>query len=57
MAYTETADGLIKKVAKNHQYLGVNNSIEALYREKWQQARAAYYDYATLALQFVDKRW
>jgi glycine/D-amino acid oxidase-like deaminating enzyme len=31
--------------------------IEALYREKWQQARAAYYDYATLALQFVDKRW
>ena len=31
--------------------------IEALYREKWRQERAAYYDYATLALQFVDKRW
>jgi len=31
--------------------------IEALYREKWRQSRAGYYDYGTLALQLVDKRW
>lgn len=30
--------------------------IEALYREKWSRQRAAYYSYATLALQLVDKR-
>lgn len=30
--------------------------IEALYREKWSSARAAFYNYATLALQFVDRR-
>jgi glycine/D-amino acid oxidase-like deaminating enzyme len=30
--------------------------IEALYREKWSTARAAYYSYGTLALQFVDRR-
>lgn len=31
--------------------------IEALYREKWRRPRAAYYDYGTLALQFIDNRW
>jgi glycine/D-amino acid oxidase-like deaminating enzyme len=31
--------------------------IEALYREKWQGVRAAYYDYGTLALQFCSNRW
>ncbi len=31
--------------------------IEALYREKWRRPRAAYYDYGTLALQFVGHRW
>ena len=31
--------------------------IEALYREKWRTLRAAAYDYSTLALQFVDRRW
>ena len=31
--------------------------IEALYREKWRRPRAAYYDYGTLALQFVHNRW
>ncbi len=31
--------------------------IETLYREKWRRPRAAYYDYGTLALQFVDNRW
>jgi glycine/D-amino acid oxidase-like deaminating enzyme len=31
--------------------------IEALYREKWRRSRACYYDYGTLALQFVDNRW
>lgn len=31
--------------------------IEALYREKWRTPRAAYYDYGTLALQFVDSRF
>jgi glycine/D-amino acid oxidase-like deaminating enzyme len=30
--------------------------IEALYREKWSGARAAYYNYGTLALQFIDRR-
>jgi len=34
VVYTNTKDGLIKKVAKNHQYLGVNNAIEALYKAK-----------------------
>lgn len=31
--------------------------IEALYREKWRGARAAYFDYGTLALQFFGHRW
>ena len=31
--------------------------IEALYREKWRRSRATYYDYGTLALQFIDNRW
>jgi glycine/D-amino acid oxidase-like deaminating enzyme len=31
--------------------------IQALYREKWRRARAAYYDYGTLALQFFGNRW
>lgn len=31
--------------------------IEALYPEKWRALRAAAYDYSTLALQFVDRRW
>ena len=31
--------------------------IETLYREKWRRPRAAYYDYGTLALQFIDNRW
>jgi len=31
--------------------------IEALYREKWRRARAAYYDYGTLALQLFGNRW
>ena len=30
--------------------------IEALYREKWSKLRAAYYDYGTLALEFMDSR-
>jgi glycine/D-amino acid oxidase-like deaminating enzyme len=30
--------------------------IEALYHEKWSGARAAYYNYGTLALQFIDRR-
>ena len=30
--------------------------IEALYHEKWPVVRAAYYNYGTLALQFVDRR-
>lgn len=29
--YTERPGGLVKAVAKNHQYLGVNNAIEALH--------------------------
>ncbi|MCP4469194.1 MAG: FAD-binding oxidoreductase [Gammaproteobacteria bacterium] len=31
--------------------------IETLYREKWPTLRSAYYDYGTLALQFVSNRW
>ena len=31
--------------------------IEALYREKWRAARTAYYNYGTLALQFLGSRW
>ena len=31
--------------------------LEPLYREKWAGLRAGYYDYGTLALQFVDDRW
>lgn len=31
--------------------------IEALYREKWRGARAAYYDYGSLALQICSNRW
>jgi glycine/D-amino acid oxidase-like deaminating enzyme len=30
--------------------------IEALFREKWSAARAAYYNYGSLALQFIDRR-
>ncbi len=30
--------------------------VEALYREKWSGVRAAYYNYGTLALQFLDRR-
>lgn len=30
--FEDTKDGLIKKVARNHQYLGVNNAIRALCR-------------------------
>ena len=30
VAYTERPGGLVKALAKNHQYLGVNNSLEAL---------------------------
>ncbi len=30
IAYTERPGGLVKALAKNHQYLGVNNSLEAL---------------------------
>jgi len=31
--------------------------IEALYRERWRRPRAAFYDYGTLALQFINNRW
>jgi len=31
--------------------------IETLCREKWPALRSAYYDYGTLALQFIDNRW
>jgi glycine/D-amino acid oxidase-like deaminating enzyme len=31
--------------------------IEPLYRESWSTLRTAYYDYGTLALQFVGNRW
>ena len=34
VTYSETEGGFIKKVAKNHQYLGVNNAIDALYEAK-----------------------
>ncbi|MCY3893337.1 MAG: HsdR family type I site-specific deoxyribonuclease [Acidimicrobiaceae bacterium] len=30
IAYTERPGGMVKALAKNHQYLGVNNSLEAL---------------------------
>ena len=30
LAYTERPGGLVKALAKNHQFLGVNNSLEAL---------------------------
>ena len=30
--------------------------LEALYREQWRAPRAGYYQYGTLALQFVDRR-
>lgn len=49
IAYTETggsidAEGkrtgsLVKKIAKNHQYLGVNNAIEATYQVKEREGR------------------
>ena len=49
IAYTETggtvdAEGkrtgsLVKKVAKNHQYLGVNNALEATYQVKEREGR------------------
>jgi glycine/D-amino acid oxidase-like deaminating enzyme len=29
--------------------------IQALYREKWSSLRAAYYDYSSLAFQFIDR--
>lgn len=31
--------------------------VEALYREKWRNTRGAFYEYATLALQSVSKRF
>ena len=39
VAYTESPEGLIKKVAKNHQHLGVNNTIEALHQAKEHKGR------------------
>lgn len=37
--YTERPGGLIKAVAKNHQYLGVNNAIEAVHDAKARDGR------------------
>lgn len=37
--YTERPGGLIKAVAKNHQYLGVNNAIEAVYDRKTREGK------------------
>lgn len=37
--YDESKGGLVKITAKNHQYLGVNNSVEALHQIKQNQGR------------------
>ncbi|MBZ5562260.1 MAG: type I restriction endonuclease subunit R [Acidobacteriia bacterium] len=37
--YAETRGGLVKLVAKNHQYLGVNNAIEAVSKIEKNQGR------------------
>lgn len=37
--FEETSGGLIKLVAKNHQYLGVGNAIDAIQKVKYNQGR------------------
>jgi type I restriction enzyme R subunit len=37
--FTERPGGMIKAVAKNHQYLGVNNALEALYDVKAREGK------------------
>lgn len=37
VTYTERPGGLVKAVAKNHQYLGVNNAIEALHTARTEE--------------------
>jgi type I restriction enzyme R subunit len=37
--YDESKGGLVKITAKNHQYLGVNNSVDALHKIKQNQGR------------------
>ena len=39
VAYTERPGGLVKAFAKNHQFLGVNNSLEALQEVQERQGR------------------
>ena len=39
VAYTERPGGLVKALAKNHQFLGVNNSLEALRELQQRQGR------------------
>ncbi|MXW95332.1 MAG: type I restriction endonuclease subunit R [Acidimicrobiaceae bacterium] len=39
VAYTERPGGLVKALAKNHQFLGVNNSLEALLELQQRQGR------------------
>ena len=39
VAYTERPGGLVKALAKNHQFLGVNNSLEALRELQRRQGR------------------
>ena len=39
VAYTERPGGLVKALAKNHQYLGVNNSLEALQELQQREGR------------------
>ena len=39
IAYTERPGGLVKALAKNHQFLGVNNSLEALRELQQRQGR------------------
>ncbi|MDP8932238.1 MAG: HsdR family type I site-specific deoxyribonuclease, partial [Actinomycetota bacterium] len=39
VAYTERPGGLVKTVAKNHQYLGVNNALDALLELKQREGR------------------
>ncbi len=38
VTYTERPGGLVKAVAKNHQYLGVNNAIEALHTARAEES-------------------
>ena len=38
VTYTERPGGLMKVVAKNHQYLGVNNAIEALHMARTEKS-------------------